>query len=377
MPQNAYVPAADGGVWQPAVDGFDREKLARAVAFAEEHESKWQRDIRAQLEAGNFEPPPYNAIIGPTAPRGGPAGLILHHGRLAARWGDTRRVDMTFSVAKSYLAILAGLAVADGLIPDLDAPVRQLVDDGGFDGAHNGAITWRHLLQQTSEWEGELFGKSEMIDRNRSLARQPAAGAGRKGEARPLQAPGRYWEYNDVRVNRLSLALLRRFGRALPEVFADRIMRPIGASSDWRWHGYSTSMVDVGSARIESVSGGGHWGGGVFIHAEDQARIGLLMLREGRWNTTQLLPASWIAEQTTPCPLNPEYGLLWWLNTNRSYAPSASAEAYFAIGAGGNVTWIDPTHDIVAVLRWIDAAVLDDWIGLVMAAVGGASVGSK
>src|SRR6476620_3174521 len=105
-----------------------------AAAFALAHESPWPRDIRAHIEGGFFEPAPDNAILGPVAPRGGPNGLVLRHGRLVARWGDTRQVDMTFSVAKSYLAILAGLAVADGLIADLDAPVRDTVDDGGFEG---------------------------------------------------------------------------------------------------------------------------------------------------------------------------------------------------------------------------------------------------
>ena len=154
-------------------------------------------------------------------------------------------------------------------------------------------VTWRHLLQNTSEWEGELFGKSDLIDRNRNLGLE---GKGRKGDPRPLQAPGSHWEYNDVRVNRLSLALLRRFRRPLPEVFAERIMDPIGASKDWSWHGYRTSRVEIDGRMIESVSGGTHWGGGMLIHAEDQARIGLLMLRRGEWNGRRILPESWIAE---------------------------------------------------------------------------------
>lgn len=353
----------------PADAGFDTERLAATVEFAEAHESKWRRDIAAQLAAGNFEPPPYNEVIGPTAPRGAPNGLILHRGRLVASWGDTRQVDMTFSVAKSYLSLLAGLAVADGLIPDLDARVAETVQDGGFEGPHNGAITWRHLLQQTSEWEGELFGKSEMIDRYRTLAGEASGKpAAEKGSARPLQTPGSYWEYNDVRVNRLSLALLRRFGRALPEVFAERIMRPIGASADWHWHGYRTSTVDVVGTPIESVSGGGHWGGGVFIHAEDQARIGQLMLNRGAWEGRRILDPAWVDASVAPCAIKPEYGLLWWLNTGRAYKPAASARSFFASGAGGNITWIDPEHEIVAVLRWIDAAVLNEWLDLVMKA---------
>ncbi len=344
--------------------GFDPEALDAAVQFAAHHETKWRRDIQVQLEEGSFEPPPDNEIIGPVAPRGGPNGLILQRGRRIASWGDTRQVDMTFSVAKSYLSILAGIAVKDGLIRDLDAPVGDTVHDGGFDGPHNSLITWRHLLQQTSEWEGTLFGKSDQIDRYRSLATEFAGTPGhRKGDPRPLQTPGTYWEYNDVRVNRLSLALLRRFGRALPEVFAERIMTPLGGSDSWRWHGYHNSRVCVGGGEIESVSGGGHWGGGVFMHAEDQALIGQLMLDGGRG----LLPPGWVDLSVTPCAIKPDYGLLWWLQPNRPTAPPGS---YFAMGAGGNITWINPAHDMVAVLRWIDVGVLNQWIAMVVEAMG-------
>jgi len=337
--------------------------LEDAARFALAHETPWPRDLRAHLEAGFFEPPPHNEILGPIRPRGGPNGLILRSGLVLARWGDTQQIDFTFSVAKSYLSLLAGIAVGDGLIRELDEPVALTVSDGGFEGPHNGAITWRHLLQQTSEWEGTLFGKSDVIDRNRNLA---VEGKGKKGDPRPLHPPGTFWEYNDVRVNRLALALLRLFRRPLPEVFTARIMQPIGASDTWSWHGYRTSMVAIDGRLMESVSGGSHWGGGVTIHAEDQARIGLLMLHRGVWNGRRVLAESWMEESLKPCALHPNYGLLWWLNTGRTRYPSASEASFFASGAGGNITWIDPEHDVVAVMRWLDPASVDGFIRLVM-----------
>lgn len=340
--------------------------LDEAVRYALSHETPWPRDLRAHIEAGFFEAAPHNEILGPIRPRGGPNGLIMRGGDVLARWGDTQQVDFTFSVAKSYLSLLAGIAVADRLITDLDEPVARSVDDGGFDGPHNGAITWRHLLQQTSEWEGALFGKSDVIDRNRNLA---VEGKGRKGDARPLQAPGTFWEYNDVRVNRLALALLRRFRRPLPEVFAERIMRPIGASGDWSWHGYRTSMVEIDGRMIESVAGGSHWGGGIAIHAEDQARVGLLMLRGGVWEGHRLLPEGWVDESLKPCALNRNYGLLWWLNSGRTRYPSGTEASFFATGAGGNITWVDPANDLVAVMRWMDPGSVDGFIRLVLEAV--------
>jgi CubicO group peptidase (beta-lactamase class C family) len=337
--------------------------LEDAVHYALAHETPWPRDLRAHLEAGFFEPPPHNEILGPIRQRGGPNGLILRGGSVLARWGDTQQVDYTFSVAKSYLSLLAGIAYGDGLIKELDEPVALTISDGGFEGPHNGAIIWRHLLQQTSEWEGTLFGKSDVVDRNRNLA---VEGKARKGDARPLRPPGTFWEYNDVRVNRLALALLCRFRRPLPEVFAERIMQPIGALDTWSWHGYRTSIVEIDGRMIESVSGGSHWGGGVAIHAEDQARVGSLMLHRGVWNGRRLLPESWIEESLKPCALNANYGLLWWLNTGRTRYPSASEGSFFASGAGGNITWIDPEHDLVAVMRWINPGAVDGFIQLVM-----------
>jgi CubicO group peptidase (beta-lactamase class C family) len=343
---------------------IDPAALAEAVAFAEAHDSPFPCDLRAHLEAGFFEPPPDNAILGPVSPRGEPNGLLVRHGRPVARWGDTRRSDMTFSVAKSYLALLAGLALGDGLIADLDSPVSASVADPAFTGARNGAITWRMLLDQTSEWEGTLFGKADRIDRGRDLRRE---GSGPKGIDRPLAAPGAHWEYNDVRVNALALALLHRFRRPLPEVFAERIMTPIGASQDWRWEGYSTSFVEIDGQRMPSVSGGGHWGGGVVTHAEDQARIGQLMLQDGTWEGRRILPEGWVAACTTPSRLNKDYGLLWWLNAQGRY-PGASRESFFAQGAGGNVIWVDPAHALVGVFRWLDPAALPEMLARVTAA---------
>ncbi len=344
----------------PAEAGFDPAALDRAVRFATAHESPWPRDLRAYLETGYFEPKPYCDLLGPIRGRGPPNGLLLRQGRVVASWGNTRQVDFTFSVAKSYLGLLAGIAWADKLIPDLDEPIGRRVHDGGFEGPHNGAITWREMLQQTSEWEGELFGKADMFDRNPHPAR---------GRKRQLQAPGTFWEYNDVRVNRFSLALLRLFRQPLPDVFAERIMSPIGGSTSWAWHGYRTSLVEIDGRVIESVSGGSHWGGGVEMHAEDQARIGLLMLNRGNWGSTRLLPEAWIKQSLTPCKLNPGYGLLWWLNPDRRDVPSASSSSFFAVGAGGNQIWVDPQSGIVGVMRWIDPGAVDGFIGRVTAAL--------
>ncbi len=352
---------------EPESAGLDPAAIAAASRHAAENETPWSRDLGQMIATDFGEEPPWNEALGPVRPRGGPNGLLLRGGRIVAEWGDTSQVDLTFSVAKSYLSILAGLAWDRGLIRDLDEPVREMVDDGGFEPPHNHRITWHHLLTQTSEWEGELWGKPDLIDRHRSVGGRPTFG--RKGTHRDLQAPGTFWEYNDVRVNRLSLGLLRLWRRPLPQIFRELVMAPIGASPDWEWHGYRNSYVEIDGERVQSVSGGSHWGGGVFIHASDQARIGLLVLRGGMWGGRRILSEEWIARMRVPCPIFPQYGCLWWLNSGRALYPSAPETSYFASGAGGNLTWIDPDHDIVAVLRWIDPAARDGFMRLVMGAI--------
>jgi CubicO group peptidase (beta-lactamase class C family) len=349
---------------QPETAGLDPAPLAAAARHAAEHETPWGRDLARMIATDFGEEPPWNETLGPVRPRGGPNGLVLRQGAIVAEWGDTAQIDLTFSVAKSYLSILAGLAFDRGLIRDLSEPVGRTVHDGGFEPPHNDRITWHHLLQQTSEWEGELWDKPDLVDRHRSVGGRPAAG--KKGTHRELQEPGSFWEYNDVRVNRLALALLRVWRRPLPDVFRELVMDPIGSSADWEWHGYRNSYVEIGGVRMQSVSGGSHWGGGVFIHARDQARIGLMLLRGGVWDGRRILSEDWIARMRVPCPVYPQYGYLWWLNTGRALYPSAPESSYCASGAGGNLTWIDPEHDIVAVLRWIDPAARDGFMRLVM-----------
>lgn len=275
---------------------------------------------------------------------------------------------MTFSIAKSYLALLCGIAVDDGLIADIDAPVAATIDIPEFSDPHNAVITWRHLLTQTSEWSGTLFDKPDQVDHNRLVG--AGADNSRKGQKREMHVPGTFWEYNDVRVNVLSLSLLHVFRQPLADVLKTRIMDPIGASDSWSWNGYRNSEVMVDGKPMVSVPGGTHWGGGLWIDSYDHARFGLLIAREGEWGGKRLVSADWIRLMHEPIDLYPAYGLLWWLNTNRTHYPSATETSFFALGAGTSMVWIDPAYDLVAVIRWIDQAQIDGFLGRMTAALG-------
>jgi CubicO group peptidase (beta-lactamase class C family) len=366
-----YVPAARE--WQakpPPELGLRPDGLAAAIAWHRAHASAWPRDFIT--ESGRYigvvGEPVDSEVLGPIRARKDPNGLIVRGGYLAAEWGDTQRADMSFSIAKSYLAVLAGLAVARGLIRDVDEPVAASAIDDQFASAQNRTVTWRHLLQQTSEWQGTVWDKPDTIDHNRDIGKSEFGGAG-KGQPRLLRPPGTLWEYNDVRVNRLSLSLLQRFRRPLPTVLREAVMRPIGASTGWQWHPYRNSWIELDGRRLPSVPGGSHWGGGLWMSSRDHARFALLVHRRGTWRRRPLLDPGWLAELRRPCPLNPQYGFLWWLNTGRAQFPSAPETCYAARGAGSNVIWIDPEHDLIAVVRWIDWAALDGFIRLLLDSV--------
>lgn len=359
---------------EPRAAGFDPDALGAAIAFAREHESPWPRSLHYPdgRYVGNVEwneTGPWSEVVGPVRERGGPAGLILRGGRIAAEWGDVARADVTFSIAKSYLSVLAGIAHDDGLLPDVDAPVRLSVDDPLLGGPHNGRVTWRHLLQQSSEWEGELFGKSDQVDHRRQIG--PGADNSRKGELRERHQPGTFYEYNDVRVNLLSYCLLRLFGRPLPEVLRERVMDPLGASPGWEWLGYETSWIDLDGRRVQSVPGGSHWGGGLFISTLDHARFGLLIARRGEWAGRRILSEAWVHRMLAPSPTLANYGFLWWLNTGTDANPDLPASAFSALGAGTNLIWISPEHDVVAVVRWIDKGALEPFLTRLAGAVRG------
>ena len=382
---DAYYPDA-GPAWArraPASVGLDSSALAAAIAFAVQNEATTPRDLEL-AHVQSFGREPFGDPIGPFTTRGDPTGIILRHGYVVATWGDPSRVDMTFSVTKSFLSTTVGVAVDRGMIRDVQdrvaeyvGPIRSLHPlrsglsadrpaNGAwlepFTGEHNARITWDHLLRQVSDWDGVLWGKPEWADRPDRDANTWLT--------RPRKAPGSTYEYNDTRVNVLALAATNVWRRPLPEVLRETIMDPIGASNTWRWMGYETSFIQLDGRAVEVVSGGGHWGGGMFINAWDQARFGLLTLRRGRWKDRQLLSETWIQRALTPTPAQPTYGYMnWFLNTDGQYLKSATPRTFAHVGNGTNIIIVIPEHDLVIVSRWIANGAVDGLVQRVLAAV--------
>ncbi len=335
-----YPPPGQWARKTPAEVGMDAAKLNGAIEFMKAHETSSPTKDFSDQEVVNGK-----LLASIPTERGATNALVIRHGYIVAEFGDTTRPDPTYSVAKSMLSTVAGIALERKLIPQLDDPVGTVIKDGGYDSPHNRLVTWRHHLQQESEWEGEMWGK------NANFLGTEAFG---RGEMKPraIEAPGSHYEYNDVRINRFALSLLRLFKKPIPDVFRDEVMNPIGASSTWKWVPYTNAYVDVDGKRMASVAGGTRWGGGMWISTDDMARFGLLWLRRGVWGGRQIVSPAYVKTATTPSAHGPDYGLLWWLNTTGRQWPGSATDSFEARGQGGNVIHIEPSKDLVVVWRW-------------------------
>jgi CubicO group peptidase (beta-lactamase class C family) len=352
--QTTYFPPK--GEWakkSPAELGMDPVKLKEAIDFALTRESRREMDFSDQERI-------FGTLLGSVPNiRAKTNGVIIYKGYVVAEFGDPTWVDPTYSVAKSMLATVTGVAVRNGLISNLNEPVGAKIKDGGYDSPRNAQVTWKHHLQQTSEWEGNMFGKQD------NFIGKEAFG---EGEMKPREQmkPGTHYEYNDVRINRFALSLLRTFNKSVPDVFREEVMDPIGASNTWRWIPYHNSFVELpgrcepgvtcAPRKVASVSGGTRWGGGMWINAMDMARFGYLWLRGGKWGDKQIVPAAFVKEALTQggvanSPGN-GYGYLWWLNTTGKALAGMPTNSFSANGAGSNTITVSPDHDLVIVWRW-------------------------
>ena len=364
--QNTYFPTKEN--WEtksPEFFEYDSKKLNKAIEFVIENQNNGDKDLRVEvLKRWSVEP--YHTIKGPTKKRGETNGLIIKDGYIIASWGDTKRVDMTFSVTKSYLSAVAGIAVDKKLIRSEKDYVSNYIWDKTFDGEKNSRISWENLLNQSSDWAGNLFGINDWEDRpdvNKSLD---------EWRLEPQKEPGTFYKYNDVRVNVLAYSLLQIYRESLPKVLKKTIMDPIGASDSWRWYGYENSWVNIDGLMIQSVSGGGHSGGGIFINSEDHARFGLLYLNKGKWNGKRIISEEWIKKSITPSKTNPEYGYMWWINSElgKDYQTTdwknVPTNIFYGSGFGGNEVIIIPDENMVIVGRWFGSQTESTFIKMVL-----------
>ena len=293
------------------------------------------------------------------------AGLAAAHARLAAtpstgliavvggraifEYGDTDTVSYVASVRKSILSMLYGIHVKRGEI-DLDATLASLgIDDrGGLTDAERQARV-RDLLTARS---GVFHPAANEGD---DLSRAPARGS---------QRPGKYFLYNNWDFNALGTIFEQSTRRSIFDAFQRDIAAPIGLEEfrreDHRRGGDSTKSIHLAYHFRLSV--------------RDMARIGYLMLRNGRWGEQEIIPAQWVRESTRAITavtdMNPRerrndpwgYGYLWWV-WDGANTPSAYRGAYMAGGAGGQYIAVLPALDLVVAHKTVAEDGVDVSVG--------------
>ncbi len=355
-----YYPGP-GKDWQrrrPEELGMDPTLVARAIGLSQENPTSIPKQPELAIQqwrAGNEDT--HREIIGPVRDHGDVSGMIVKNGYIVAEWGDTERVDMSYSVTKSFVTITTGLALDHGLLRDVHDPVHLYVrgQDGfdDFSSDHNRKITWDHMLRMISEWEGEIWGK-------------PWHAEGRRPAGTPLQEPGTLYVYSNVASARLALAAMQVWRRPLPQVLNEYVMTPIGASTTWRWQGYDNAWVSIDGQQLQGSSSGGGWGASMWISARDLARFGLFTMSQGQWNDRQLLSREWFELAETPTELRDTYGFMnWRLNTNNQLVANAPESAFFHSGSGNRV-YVDRENELVVVIRWMELDVFEELIHTIL-----------
>jgi CubicO group peptidase (beta-lactamase class C family) len=265
------------------------------------------------------------------------AFLVVHRDRLVLeRYLDGASASdrqTSFSVAKSVLSTLVGIAVDDGLL-DLDEPVTSYLPELAERDPRFAGITVRHLLTMASgihyteegmPWSDDALTYYGTDLRELALSRSRVEGR-----------PGERWHYNNFHPLLVGLVLERVTGTSVGDWMARRLWQPLGAEVDATW---SLDSERSGFEKMES---------GVNATPRDFARFGLLMLHEGRWDGRRVVSADWVAEATAASTRDDPasfYQYFWWVGPED---PEGTA-SYFARGKYGQTIGVFPDEDVVVV----------------------------
>lgn len=303
---------------EDVVDGISPEALRAAAAYAEQMDSY--------------------------------AFLVHHRGALVVErywggFGPDSRFD-TASMHKGVMAMLLGLAIADGYIESLDDPVGRYLEEWAGDA--RGDITLRDLATMASGLLVEAF-QPQPFSRGMRLV----LGSDIEGLTLSLPAegsPGEDFQYLNFSSQALGLALSRAIGRRYADYLSERLWRPLGAPDAAVW-----LDRDAGTPRMFCC---------LLATAPAWVQVGRLLLDDGRIEGRQLLPPGWAEEMMRPSSANPNYGLQLWLgspeNGVRRYnrlstlevphsEPYLAPDVVFFDGAGGQRVYVVPSAQLVVV----------------------------
>ena len=244
-----------------------------------------------------------------------------------------------FSVTKSFVSALLGIAIEDGLIDSIEDPITKYVPElvgTGYDGAKISDILTMSSGVKFTEDYGDLMSdvnRMSMTIAGRGSLDEFATSLGRERE------PGTYNNYVSVDTHVLGMMLVRVTGRTLTDLLQEQIWKPLGMEFEANW------MTDGEGMEVAM--------GGMQVALRDMARLGRLYLNGGKWNGKQIVPAQWVKDSITPSAPrlmaghnNPGsatpfgYGFQWW-------TPSVPHGDFMAFGIYHQTIYVDPTSGII------------------------------
>jgi CubicO group peptidase (beta-lactamase class C family) len=260
--------------------------------------------------------------------------LVAYKGHVVQEWYRVEHRNPfvgTRSAVKSWTGLLAGMLLADGAIDSVGVPVAKYIPEWTA-GARAG-VTLRHLLTMTAGLSDRTGNKVTVPRPDSATAAALPDGPGVVAATNRTEyvldlgldfEPGERFSYSNEGVQLLSPLLERAAGLPLARYARERLFAPLG--------------MDRTSLHVDAYYNTVTFGGAETTLPEF-ARIGQLMLNDGRWNGEQIVPASWIERSTTPTEAMPNYGFLWWIDTKRGNVAAS--------GSLDNVCIVFPDLDLV------------------------------
>ncbi|MBC6461670.1 serine hydrolase domain-containing protein [Actinomadura sp. HBU206391] len=277
---------------------------------------------------------------------------VARHGELAGEWyfgnASQNTAQPIWSATKSFTSVLVGIAQDDGVL-SVDDPAAKWIDE--WKGTPSDAVTIRDLLSNDSgrEWSFQ----TDYRRLNRAQDRTEFA-VGLKQQHKP----GTVWAYNNAAVQTLQRVLREATGKDVARFAEERLFRPLGMTR--------TAMTADRAGNAQMFMG-------IRSTCRDMARLGQMMLDNGKWRGRQIVSAAYVKAATgqPSTSLNAAYGYLWWLNrpgvvrgpiaatdlggaeepaTSRGrMVPGAPPQLYWALGLGNQLIQIDPASKTVVV----------------------------
>lgn len=358
------------GVYAWAWASLDRSSIARAMLWREADVGDQYRFPARTIPAGDEASPlPAGDEIDPPAPpsgaeddrafdeflRGtGTLGFVVLDDDLLVyeRYfggADRQTRQTSFSVAKSFLSTLIGIAIDEGLIGSVTDPVTEYLPELSERDPRFERITLRDLLTMSSgvryEEQGLPLPWGDDVDTYYGTDLRDLG----LSATQIVRPPGQEWLYNNYNPLLLGLVLERATGTSVSDYMATKLWQPLGAEADATWN---LDSEGSGFEKLES---------GLNATPADYARFGELFLHAGEWNGQRIVSEDWVREATaadvTTDPAG-HYQYFWWIDTQRP-------DRFYALGNFGQYIYVAPDAGAVIVRNGRDWGVENDtWLSV-------------